>query len=70
MPIITNIRKFFRLDKTTLLIATEFEDSVGLYMNEIKEFRKVEFYDCLGKHSYYAGADVAHSSHDFHFGHS
>jgi hypothetical protein len=62
MSIILRIREFLRLDKKTLLISTDFTDSVGLYMIEGMA-RKIEhepMMDCLINHH-----STTNSHHNF-----
>ena len=80
MAIIMSIRKFLRLDKSTLHLDTEFINSAGLWMTEKDELMKEVHYGCLvgGDYSHSPNNhvlllsnnqinDVVHINHDMHF---
>lgn len=55
MSIIANIRRFLRLDKKRLELENEFVYSVGLYMEEWKEYEKWDGMEsgCFGLHLFH-----------------
>ncbi len=75
MSIIAAIRQFFRLDKKTLSLENEFIYSVGLYIDEWKEFEKWEGMEssCFGLHFHTpnlkkeTGQFIHHPTDNLHF---
>lgn len=68
MPLITSIRRYFRLDKEAVCFKPSWLDAVGLYINEQDEIMKEQGMDCLLLHKY-VPANVNHTeipAIDFH----